>query len=303
MANSTRFFKGSELPRLLVLLVILVFGLVATYEYVYYKQNQPVPEPELLVAGLPAPIVPDNGPEFETVTDKTPLGLRDMAAYHKLLERARATSSAELDKEARRDIFYSHLWDRPEHYRGVPIHLLGTARRVLHYESKKAKNGWINEAWVFSSDSPTSPYCCVFEDAPKGLPIGANIAERVIFNGYFLKLMKYEASDSPRGAAVLIGRIGWTAPPPHAKNGDAGVLGHGTLFWFGLALAVMFCLSLMRWIIGLKRAMAPRSSIAERVRLHPKEEIHPDELAQWVESAPHLEDEPEEGSEADEHPG
>ena len=79
----------------------------------------------------PPPVEPDRSVEFETVTDRTPLALRDMAAYAMLLKRAAATAPADLARQARRDIFFTHLWERPAHYRGVPVHLLGTARRVL----------------------------------------------------------------------------------------------------------------------------------------------------------------------------
>ena len=34
------------------------------------------------------------------------------------------------------------------------------------------------------------------------------MSERVVFNGYFLKIWKYEAADTARGAPLLVGRIG-----------------------------------------------------------------------------------------------
>src|SRR5262249_57867848 len=106
------------------------------------------PEPELVVSGTPAPVEPDRSAEFETVTDKTPLSFRDTAAYQKLLSEARATAPAGLAREARRDVTYAHLWQTPAHYRGVPLHLLGNARRVLRYESRLSQTGWPYQAWV-----------------------------------------------------------------------------------------------------------------------------------------------------------
>ena len=35
---------------------------------------------------------------------------------------------------------------------------------------------------MFTSDSQNHPYVCIFEDAPKGFPIGDNVNERVVFN-------------------------------------------------------------------------------------------------------------------------
>ena len=59
---------------------------------------------------------------------------------------------------------------------------------------------------------------CVFEDPPAGFPIGANVSERVVFNGYFLKLMKYQAGDTTRGAPLLVGRIGWQPSEPRSRR-------------------------------------------------------------------------------------
>ena len=62
----------------------------------------------------PEPIVADRSIEFETVTDRTPVGFRDNAAYALLLERARGKSPAELAAVSRRDVALAHLWQNPE---------------------------------------------------------------------------------------------------------------------------------------------------------------------------------------------
>src|SRR6185312_3143256 len=104
----------------------------------------------------------------------------------------------------------------------------GTALRVLGYDSKLSKTGWLYEAWIETPDSGRFPYVCVFEEPPRGLPIGANIAEHAVFNGYFLKIMKYEAADVARGAPVLVGRIGWDP----SQSTEAQAPGSGsTLKW------------------------------------------------------------------------
>ena len=201
MSKLKTFFRGSELPRLLVLLVILIFGLIYFW-HVLSARDVPAVEPVVRADDPPRPVVPDQAPEFESVTDKTPVGLRDMAAYVTLLKRVEATPPDALAGKGRRDVLYAHLWDNPAHSRGVPVHLLGTAFRSIRYESKKSRTGWLHEAWVVTSDSHPNPYVCIFEDPPKGFPLGAAISERVVFDGYFLKLMAYEARDmSARGAA------------------------------------------------------------------------------------------------------
>jgi hypothetical protein len=281
MSESSRFFRGSELPRLLVLLVIMVVGWVLVWQYLYFKSEPENPEP--VASGPPTPVVPDDSPAFETVRDKTPLSFRDTAAYDLLLKHARETTPAELAVQARRDILFTHLWERPEPYRGVPIHLLGTAIRVLTYESKLSPTGRLYEAWIGTHESQYHPYVCIFEDLPQGFPIGPNISERVVFNGYFLKLMKYQAGDVERAAPVLIGRVGWTAPTVRRKpNG---------VTWMIAAVGVMYLISLFRWIWSLRRSLRPipRPSL---LRDHPNDEIAPEDLSACLESIPENEDEP-----------
>jgi hypothetical protein len=297
--GSSGFFKGAELSRLLILLAIVVTGWALVWKYIYFKQ-QPPPDPDPTPAAhraAQARVEPDKAPEFESVTDWTPIGLRDMAAYDLLLKRARQTPAADLARQGHRNLLYTDLWERPASHRGVPIHLLGTARRVHSYESKKSPQGRIYEAWVSTSESQGNPYVCVFEDLPKGLPVGPDVSERVVFNGYFLKEMRYRAgNDVVRGAPVLIGKIGWT-PATTAPERDRSV------FWMALIVGVMFVISLFRWIHGLRRSLSAgartqRASFIGR----PAEEIAPDDLAQWVESVQDEESEPGEGRRSEDDP-
>ncbi len=84
--RTSSFFRGSELPRLLFLAAITIVGWTLVWNYAT-NLNQ-AGEQELKVAGKPEPLVADQSIEFETVTDRTPMGFRDNAAYSLLLERA-----------------------------------------------------------------------------------------------------------------------------------------------------------------------------------------------------------------------
>lgn len=260
-----------------MLVVILAGGAVLVWQF---GRNRPRPAAPAVVAdGKPAPVEPDRSVAFESVTDRTPMSLRDNAAYDLLLQRARERTPEGLAREARRDVLLTHLWERPDGYRGVPIHLDGTALRILRYESKLSKTGWLYEAWIDTPDSGRFPYVCVFEEAPKGLPIGANVSERVVFNGYFLKIMKYEAKDVARGAPMLVGRIGWDP----SRSGESQVLGSGsTVNWMLILLGVMFCATLARWVATLGRSRGGRSSA--RVT-SPNDRIDPEALEQWIRTA------------------
>ena len=63
----------------------MIVGWALVWNYAT-KLNQAA-EQELKVAGKPEPVVADQSIEFETVTDRTPMGFRDNAAYSLLLER------------------------------------------------------------------------------------------------------------------------------------------------------------------------------------------------------------------------
>jgi hypothetical protein len=268
-------FRGSELPRLLVLLVIAAAGWAYVWGYAEGRHEPAEPPP---VAGTtPAPIVADRSPEFETVRDKTPLSFRDSAAYARLLARARETPASRLAAGSRRDVFLGHLIERPAHYRGIAIHLLGTARRVLRYESALSRNGWLYEAWVFTPDSQNHPYVCVFEDPPAGFPIGADLSERVAFDGYFLKLLAYRAGDTARFAPVLVGRLGWT--PAASGTGDSA---RGPVFWISAVLAALFLASLVRWVVKLRRFLAPRPRPSLLSSDRPHDDLSPEALAGFL---------------------
>ncbi len=264
----------------MVLLAILIGGMVLLWNFVHSGNMAAPPEPP---ARVPlTPIVPDRSPEFETVQDKTEIRLRDMGAYRKLLEQSADATPDELASRSRRDVLSIQIWEHPDRYRGVPIHILGTVLRVMTYESKLSRSGRLYEAWMVTSDSQRNPYVCVFEDAPRGFPVGDNLSERVVFNGYFLKLMKYQ-SGKDLGfyvSPVLIGRIGWSGGAPPRREALPGPYG-----WMAVAVAVMFVMSFVRWMIGLRRSLSPltRSPIA---REHPNEVIAPEELAAWLDNLP-----------------
>jgi len=276
MTRTAGIFRGAELSRLVVLAVIMIAGWLYVWSYLQAR-TEPVDPPP--AAGLPpSPIVSDPSPEFAGLRDKTPLSFRDTAAYATLLARARGFDADALAAQARRDLLFTHLWERPERYRGVPVHLLGTARRVLSYESKLSPTGRLHEAWIFTPESQNHPYVCIFEDVPKGFPAGADVSERVVFNGYFLKLMSYQAGDVPRAAPLLVGRLGWSPSAPTSANS-----GRGQLFWMVLALGLMFLVSFSRWLWQMLRWLSPRPRQAASVG-RPAEEIAPEALSDWLNS-------------------
>ncbi|AMV39888.1 hypothetical protein [Planctomyces sp. SH-PL62] len=216
---------------------------------------------------------------FETVTDRTSMSFRDNAAYAYLLEKARERTPAELASEARRDVFLTHLWERPERYRGVPVHIQGAALRVVRFESKLSKTGWLYEAWIVTPDARRYPFDCVFEEPPDGFPIGVEVNERVVFNGYFLKVMKYQAADVARGAPVLVGKIGWDRRPVASPAEESNRI----LTWSLTIIGLLFLVSLARWVSQLLRHLAyPRRGGPPSRNV--SDQIPPEDLQAWLET-------------------
>jgi hypothetical protein len=264
---------------MLFLAAIMVAGWVAVWEYVHARPQPPEAAPK--ASTKPEPVIADHAVEFETVTDRTPMSFRDNAAYAYLLEKARKLTPVDLARQSRRDIVLTHLWERPELYRGVPIHLFGTAVRTLRFESKLSKSGWLYEAWVSTPDVRRVMYCCVFEEPPEGFPMGPNVSERIVFNGYFLKIMKYEAGDITRGAPLLVGKLGWEPGTATAPAGQPVI--STRLFWSLVVLGVLFFVSLGRWSFQLFRYFSgPRSTYVPTT--FPSQDIPAEDLKAWVDS-------------------
>ncbi len=145
--------------------------------------------------------------EFPGLKDKAPITFRDMSAYAALLQRAREAKPADLAGLARRDVGFGELWDHPDDYRGALIELRGVCRRTYSSESKLGAGGRLHEVWITVPEDDPNPFACIAEALPEGFPIDEAGSEPVVFRGYFLKLIAYDASDVRRGAPLLIGRL------------------------------------------------------------------------------------------------
>lgn len=244
--------------------------------------REPADLPRPVAGGPPLP-PPASGIEFEGLRDKTGLTGRDNPAYLTLLERVRERSAEELARESNRGVFFAQLIGDPARYRGLPIHVNGRARRVMRQETPGSRlfaGGSYLEIYATSPDSGKYPWIFVVEEAPAGFPIGGDLNEPIAFDGYFLKLLAYEAADTFRFAPLLIGRVRWeksASPPPRAMPGLS------VPPWAVAAIGLLLGLMLLRWAIfarGIFRPSAPRPTSPAVVR----DEIEPEELSAWVES-------------------
>ena len=185
---------------------------------------------------------------FEYVIDKAPLKSREMDAYWRLMAWSRTEPLADLEKQARREVPFTQLWDQPERYRGQPIRLRLHVRRVLKHDPVENSLGIANvyEAWGATDESSSFPYVVAFPERPEGLPLGEEIHSEIVFVGYFLKIMSYEDKlGKTRGAPLLIGRARLVATPSATSNKTdsstilivvlfCGALLVGSYIWMGM---------------------------------------------------------------------
>jgi hypothetical protein len=291
--RTSSLFRGSELPRLLFLVVIVLAGWPMLVIFAHSDVGDNPPPPTVPVAEL-KPIVPDDGIEFQAVTDKTTIQLRESTAYSTLLQRARDTPAAELAAKSRRDVFFANLWGQPQHFRGVPIHLEGTAKKILTHEvgATMSPRGRLYEVWFYSDENRSSPYVVTIEDPPTGLAVGYELNQRVTVDAYFLKLLLYQAGDGFRAAPMLVGRMHWTPAPVVATSPIADLNKFTRQNVIAIVVTLLMGYIVIRVIFQFRKAMAPIRRPLNSGSF--SEGLPPDEVADWLQNLPENPPDPEE---------
>ena len=276
-------FRGTELPRLVFLVAIVLAGWPMFLLYARPRADDRPPPPPLPAAEV-RPVVPDDGIEFQALTDKRPIQLRESAAYGELLRRARETPADKLAASSRRDILYTHLWERPKLYRGVPVHIEGTAKRILTYEvnPELAPKGRLFEAWVYSDENRAFPYVLIFEEPPADLPLGHDLFHRVTFDGYFMKLLSYQAGDNLRAAPLLIGRLRSIPPQADAPAPMVELRNFSRRNGFVIVFVLLFVYLAIRVFFQIRKALAP--SRPPRDPFPIDQALPPDQVSEWLEN-------------------
>lgn len=224
-------FRGSELPRLMGMLVLLaVLGMVvfrardpATWQWLVHDSGSSQVEPEATVEP-PPPSGPtdedleqlaDAAEEFQALSDGT-IGIQpeEMFAYWRLLLWVENQSLERLQHRAKRNVPFTELMQRPGKHRAQLVSLELNVRRVLSYdiEDSLLPTQRFYEVWGWTDDSKAWLYCVVTAHLPEGMSVGPSVEERARFVGYFFKLQGYlEAGAKPRAkplrAPLLVGRL------------------------------------------------------------------------------------------------
>ena len=183
---------------------------------------------------------------FEAVTDREPLSKIEMPAYWRCLKWARAQSFADLERRAEKHVAFTQFWQQPEKYRGKLIRLRLHVARILTWDAGENSAGvrHVYEVWGWTDESKSFPYLVVLSELPKGIPLGDGLHQEGIFVGYFLKTMKYTASNTNRSSPLLLGRMHWlpTTAPVHP------VIARNDWRWIGLVgIPVVLLIGLITW--------------------------------------------------------
>ena len=265
IAQSSRLFRGAELPRLISSLILLgvlylLYGYLRDVNTWHWLDD--ASEPRAATAAdaesqppKNAPLPPAAGPtdedpaqaeeaaqEFQAVTDGAlTLGPEEMEPYDRLVFWVCNQSMERLLRRARSDLLFTHFHDEPDKYRGRLVSLDLNVRRII--DAGKNRDGvQLYEVWGFTTESRDRLYAAIVVDLPKGMPIGPSVHEKAKFVGYFFKLQGYHAAGAKPGAVpdrtpLLIGRLEWEpAPVPKIEDSRSWMWGVGLLAVLVLAV-------------------------------------------------------------------
>ena len=146
------------------------------------------------------------------------------------------------------------LFTHPEPYRGRPVTLRGTLRKLTAFDVGKNRFDLerVYEGWVYTDDSQGNPAVVVFTSKDDRLPIRGDLQEEVRFTGYYFKMYGYDAQDVARKAPLIIaGEIEWI---PHPYKNVYQAMG---IEWYGLTTLVFLIGCYLFWQTNRKE-MPPR---------------------------------------------
>lgn len=194
--------------------------------------------------------------------DEADLMPREMYSYYQLLGWARTEPIKKLEQRADANTTFTQIWQDRDKYRGKLVRLRMHVRRVLKHDAPGNPLGikQLYEAWGWTEDSKSFPYCVVFPELPKGLKLGADVRGEIVFVGYFMKIMRYKAFDSERGTPLLIGRARLAGPLPPKKLDGFNKIDPLT----GVIVGILFT-SLLGAVVTLGRRKSRRSTLPEKL--------------------------------------
>jgi hypothetical protein len=150
--------------------------------------------------GMPVPLWNDDAPESK--------------AYCSLINVARGVERSAFERSANKAVTFDQAMENPGKYRGEIVHCEGVLRKLRRAEpppSLKDRVAALYIGWVFDPRNGdlnrNEPWFVVFTQLPGNLDLKDRPDQRVTFDGYFFKRLRFEVQDEWFNAALVIGRM------------------------------------------------------------------------------------------------
>lgn len=186
----------------------------------------------------------------QTVNDGT-VGVRaaEREIFFHVLDYAASVDPQQLTPEGEDGLSYAILMDETHAFRGEPVHLRGTLRRLQRVDAVSNEAGvtefW--EGWMMTPDSGLFPYRIIAANVSEELPMGMEIEVPIEFTGYLFKREAYESNDGVKETPTLIGPtiepFVIRSRPEEAVQTEQGLIP----YVIGLAVAIAIGLSFTLW--------------------------------------------------------
>jgi hypothetical protein len=214
----------------------------------------------------------DAPPELQ----KAAKALRDAEARYHLLQLAKDAISGSLESDARRDVRYQALVQKPNDYRGELIHITGDLISISEPMELKRKVPGMEVCYVglMATDQPDHQYLVLFTDLPSGLPEPARWSQlylkQVQAAGYYYKVAKFTRREGKTRS--------WMLPVLVAKTIHLGELVDEGVDWFSLisifiAMAIPVTLIVLLLPRYFHAADTEHANLLERYRLQREERV------------------------------
>jgi len=171
------------------------------------------------------------------VRDDTVFRDDDSDAWFALWETLLTTDATTLARSAGSPVGFSELFGQPRSFRGKPVRMRGTLRRLQRVEAAANALGiegyW--QGWLDPEGGPASPVVVYFLELPPAVHPGMRIIEPVDVVGFFFKRWAYQATDTIRTAPLLMSRTPIPLTPP-TKPADTNIT--LVLLWTGGIIAM-----------------------------------------------------------------
>jgi hypothetical protein len=293
----TSMFQVAELRRLIVsMMMLLIIGMLIFqsgqsdhWRWLTNAIGQPPkesksPPPPLPKATGPTDEDPDEAAaaqeEYQVLDDGTEaLSQVEMTPYDRMVFWVKNQSFERLYRRAKKDLWYTDLYDSPDQHRGDLVALNVEIRRAhTKYEKRYGFN--LTEAWGQTEESRDRLYDFIVLDYPKEMHEGNDLHIKAKFAGYFLKLQGYQPGMAklgarPEKAPLLIGRLEWEPSAVPEANSSRE--------WYWLA-AILTMLGLVFGIRFLHAKLRGKETVSRPgMTLAPTDEVIPIDV--WLEQS------------------